>query len=248
LITGVKEILGRFPEYPKATWRGKPVLVSSPDEDPDIIYNTPNALATVFPGEEHGLHSEESALQLLRTTHDAMRCEGGNDLVFANLQSARLGLLDLEKFKRQIRYCLMPNGACTGMVLQTQGRYADDTGFDFMSAMGVWFENFALPAVINECLLQSYHGELRLFPNWPANQAAEFRTFRTVGAFLVSARFDAGQVQWIEVESEAGGPLRVVSPWRRDARITQNGSSRMVAGNLIEVSTEPRDIVRLEPA
>ena len=52
-----------------------------------------------------------------------------------------------------------------------------------MRNMGIWFENFGLPVVINECLLQSYDGALRLFPNWPLDRAAEFRTLRAVGAF-----------------------------------------------------------------
>jgi hypothetical protein len=35
---------------------------------------------------------------------------GGNGLVFQNLQGARVGLLDLERFKRQINTCLLLNG------------------------------------------------------------------------------------------------------------------------------------------
>jgi hypothetical protein len=63
--------------------------------------------------------------------------------------------------------------------------------------MGIWLENFALPAVLNECLLQSYSGTLRLFPNWPLERDAEFRTLRAAGAFLVSALLRAGKVQWV---------------------------------------------------
>ena len=56
--------------------------------------------------------------RILEATYRNQRNEGGNDLVFLNLQGARLGLLDLERFKRQINYCLLPNGTCTDMVLQ----------------------------------------------------------------------------------------------------------------------------------
>jgi alpha-L-fucosidase 2 len=51
-----------------------------------------------------------------------------------------------------------------------------------MACMGVWVENFALPALIDECLLQSWSGTLRLFPNWPADRDAAFRTLRADGA------------------------------------------------------------------
>ena len=142
--------------------------------------------------------------------------EGGNDLVFVNLQGARLGLLDLEKFKRQLVYSELPDGTFTDMVLQVGGRYNDRTpAFDYMRRMGIWVENFALPAVINECLLQSYNGELRLFPNWKAeNGTARFETLRAAGAFLVSSEYREGLVRWIRVQAEAGGTLRVVNPWQ----------------------------------
>jgi len=34
------------------------------------------------------------------------------------------------------------------MVVQTGGRYDDQADFDYMAKMGIWFENFALPAVV----------------------------------------------------------------------------------------------------
>jgi len=69
----------------------------------------PQCLITVFPGEDHGLHSDSTTLELLKNTFRNQQNEGGNDLVFKNLQAARIGMLDLEKFKRQsiIVLCLM---------------------------------------------------------------------------------------------------------------------------------------------
>jgi alpha-L-fucosidase 2 len=110
-------------------------------------------------------------------------------------------------------------------VLQVHGRYSDDTPYDFMRPMGIWFENLALPAVINECLLQSYTGTLRLFPNWPLSVNAEFHTLRAVGGFLVSAACSTGVVQWVRILSEAGAPLKLVSPWQ--------------PGEIIERPTQP---------
>ena len=85
-----------------------------------------------------------------------------------------------------------------------------------MANMGIWFENFALPVVINECMLQSYNGKLRFFPNWPKGKNAEFKTLRAVGGFLVSSKYSNGSVQWIEVLSEAGQPLTIINPWNCD--------------------------------
>jgi hypothetical protein len=146
------------------------------------------------------------------------RVEGGNDLVFRHLQGARLGILDLEKFKRQVWYCLLPNGTCTDKVLQTGGRYDDTLAFDFMGRLGIWVENFSLPAVVNECLLQSYNGILRFFPNWPRETDATFTTLRAVGGFLVSACLRDGAVEWIEIESEKGSELKWYDPWDGEVR------------------------------
>jgi alpha-L-fucosidase 2 len=213
----VRDVLEHFPEYPTASSPQGTVFVAVPGEDPETVYNTPDSTMTVFPGEHHGLGSLATELEIARNSWRQQRNEGGNDLVFLNLQGARLGLLDLDRFARQIEYSLMPNGTCTDMCLQVHGRYDDTTPFDFMARMGVWFENFALPVVVNECLLQSYDGTLRLFPNWPAGRAGEFRTLRAVGGFLVSAATASGAVQWVEVTSEAGGSLAIELPWRSGA-------------------------------
>ncbi|MCX5759756.1 MAG: hypothetical protein NTU83_14880, partial [Candidatus Hydrogenedentes bacterium] len=210
LLADVHDILEHFPEYPSAESRHGKVFVSVPGEHADVVYNTPNSLMTVFPGEDHGLHSPPEVMDTLVRTYRNTQNEGGNDLVFLNLQAARIGLLDLDRFKRQIEYCMLPDGTCTDMVLQVHGRYNDTTPYDFMRPMGIWFENFGLPVVINECLMQSYDGTIRLFPNWPKDRSAAFRTLRGVGAFLVSAACHNGQVDAVEVLSEAGTTLRIL--------------------------------------
>jgi hypothetical protein len=244
LAARVVEILPRLPDHPTAETQYGTVLVSVPGEDPQTVYNTPNPLMTVFPGEEHGLGSSPGWRCILEATYRNQRNEGGNDLVFQNLQGARVGLLDLERFKRQINYCELPNGTCADMALNALGRYSDATPFDFMRNMGIWFENFALPAVINECLLQSYDGVLRFFPNWPLDCAAEFRTLRAVGAFLVSAACEKGSVQWIEVQSEAGAPLRLLSPWPATHCRRGDGAEIVLREPLIQMTTTPGEMLR----
>ncbi len=127
------------------------------------------------------------------------------------------------------------------------GRYNDTLAFDFMAPMGIWFENFALPVVINECLLQSYNGILRFFPNWPLDRQAEFRTLRAVGAFLVSAACAGGAVQWIEVFSEAGAPLRIIIPWAQGAKVvTADGEQDVGHGEQV-FSTKQGEMLRFLP-
>ncbi|MDR6878279.1 glycosyl hydrolase family 95 catalytic domain-containing protein [Bacillus sp. 3255] len=245
LLGSVRKLLRQFPEYPTAESRRGTVFVSVPGEDPEVVYNTPNGIMTIFPGEEHGLHSPEDQYRIAVNSYWNHRNEGGNELVFYHLAGARLGQLDLERFKRQISYCMLPNGTCTDRVLLSGGRYSDTLSFDFMRRVGVWFENFALPVVINECLLQSYNGILRFFPNWPAEQEAEFATLRAVGAFLVSASFSGGEVRWVEIESEAGAALKLYNPWPQGAVCRMAGGESTIHADVIELPTSPGDRIRL---
>ncbi len=235
LIAAANDVLAHLPAYPTAESPIGTVFVSVPGERAGVVYNTPNSTMTVFPGEDHGLGSSHEQYEIACNSYRHQRNEGGNDLVFLNAQGARLGLLDLERFKRQIEYCLLPNGVCADMVLQSLGRYRDtDPPFEFMAPMGIWFENFGLPFVINECLMQSYDGVIRLFPNWPADKPASFSTLRAAGAFLVSAEFAAGVVQRVEIVSEAGGVLRVMMPagWH-----TATAGAQAFTGDVIEMRT-----------
>ena len=63
ILADIKDILNNFPDYPTAesVQYGK-VLVSVPGEHDQVVYNTPNPLMTVFPGEDYGLNSDLAIL------------------------------------------------------------------------------------------------------------------------------------------------------------------------------------------
>jgi hypothetical protein len=115
--------------------------------------------------------------------------------------------------------------------------------------MGIWFENFALPVVINECLLQSWDGIIHLFPNWPRNRDAAFRTLRAVGAFLVSARLSGGDIRELTIHSEAGGECRLHNPWPGQTIEVRDGTTvrRLPADELVRFATEPNHTYILQP-
>ncbi len=248
LVNDIKEILANFPEYPTAVSEkhGK-IFVSVPGEHSQVVYNVPLALFTVFPGEDHGLHSDTETMKILKNTFLNQQNEGGNEVVFLNLQAARIGMLDIEKFKHQVNYTLMPNGTASDRVLQVHGRYSDLSNYGFMDMMGVWFENFALPAVINECLMQSYNGTIRLFPNWPLEKDAEFKDLRAAGAFLVSAALKDGEVSQVEILSEAGMPLKIMPPWKEATLVRNKRGSISMDTDLIEIDTEKGEVITFMP-
>lgn len=207
------EIRANLAAYPSAAGQQGEIWLDVPNAPLGWIYNIPVTLAPVFPGERVGLHSNAPTLELARRTARTIRLEGGNDIVYQPLIRARLGMLDLDWFKQEVRYCLMPNGIVQDRVRQVGGRYKDSTDFDFMMRMGVWTENLSLPAVLNECMLQSYSGTLRIFPNTQNLGPARFRNLRAAGAFLVSAEWDGKAISHVEILSERGAVLRILNPW-----------------------------------
>ncbi len=61
-----------------------------------------------------------------------------------------------------------------------------------------------IPATVNEMLMQSYEGVIRLFPCWNKKSDASFRNLRADGAFLVSAEFKGGKITSLEIKSLKG--------------------------------------------
>lgn len=211
------------------------------------VYNVPVTLAPVFPAEQVGLGLREELLEIARRTTKTIRLEGGNDLVWQPLARARLAMLDLEWFKREVRYSMTPLGVANDRVRQIDGRYRDETNFDFMMRMGVWTENLSLPAVLNECLMQSHTGVIRLFPNRQGLGHVAFRDLRAMGAFLVSAAWDGKRVTRVSLRSEKGARARMVNPWS-GTRVAVNGMRPEERDGVIEFDTRPGADYRIIPA
>jgi hypothetical protein len=239
-------------DYPKAAGPEGEVWVDVVNAPIGWIYNIPVTLAPVFPGERVGLDSKREDLEIARRTARTIRLEGGNDVVYQPFIRARLGMLDLDWFKKEVAYSRLPNGIVNDRVRQVGGRYKDATDFDFMMRMGVWTENLSLPGVLNECLLQSYSGTLRVFPNTQNLGPARFRNLRAAGAFLVSAAWDGRTVSDVEILSERGTPVRFVHPWGgRSVNVVRLRDQKVIpsqsAGDALQFNTEPGERYRVRP-
>lgn len=74
--------------------------------------------------------------------------------------------------------------------------------------------NFAAAAGIQEMLLQSWQGKIRVFPAVPDRwKEARFKTLRAEGAFLVSAERVGGKTARVEIISEKGGLCLLENPF-----------------------------------
>ncbi|MBQ8763851.1 MAG: hypothetical protein IJZ07_07085 [Clostridia bacterium] len=61
-----------------------------------------------------------------------------------------------------------------------------------------------IPATVNEMLMQSHEGVIRLFPCWDKKSAASFENLRADGAFLVSAENKNEKVTSLKIKSLKG--------------------------------------------
>jgi alpha-L-fucosidase 2 len=102
--------------------------------------------------------------------------------------------------------------------------------------------NFAAAAAIQEMLLQSHTGTIRVFPAVPDDwKDVSFKTLRTQGAFLVSAERTNGQTVRVEVTSEKGGVCRLANPFGTKSYDYKCPASASVVteGDTIIIKTRP---------
>ena len=127
------------------------------------------------------------------------------------IPNVRSGRLDPDRafagLKRIVQRWRHPNGLIWAMAVANYGH------------CGAWTETLGIAAPLQEMMLQSYGGVLRIFPCWPSSVAASFTTLRAEGALLVSASWKDGQVTSLEILSERGGPCRLVNPWSAGLKV-----------------------------
>lgn len=102
---------------------------------------------------------------------------------------------------------------------------------------------------MQEMLLQSWGGRLRVFPAIPKEWSdAQFHQLRGEGAFLVSARREAGETQWVLVESEAGGQVEV-EPQLANAQWMSSGDPKVQhdRDGIYTIQMSPGDLVMFWP-
>lgn len=161
----------------------------------------------IFPAGCIGLGSDEELLEVARNTFRQMdRWEDYNGFPTYFTAGVRLGIAPEEIFihlKRQIEGHGLMNG------------------FLFFGGGGIECCS-AVPTILNEMLLQSHEGVLRLFPVWDWDKDAAFENLRAYGAFLVSAELKNGQLTGITVKSEKGKDCRISIPHRKAMAVTCN--------------------------
>ena len=129
-------------------------------------------------------------------------------------------------------------------ILHHLARYSKHTypnGYQAGNPHGI--ENWStVPNTINEMLCSAHQDVLRVFPVWPKNKDAFFKTIRTEGAFLVSSELENGKIGEVVIYSEKGRDLCFLNPWSAgEVRIkSSNGKEEKISklsGEKIKLKT-----------
>ncbi len=116
----------------------------------------------------------------------------------------------------------------------------------FRFAGGGLEDSIAVPATVNEMLLQSYEDILRLFPVWDRTQDTRFHGLRAYGAFVVDASLENGRIR-AEIRSEQGRTLTLESPGEGYTLIMGDGRRIPVNEKFVTVETAKGETVTLQP-
>ena len=204
-----------IPHYTTRDFSSGEVLVAY-ENYPVIENNLPAWTMPIFPAGEFGLHSPEKDQELALRTVQITPYYLWDDLVMLSMAWVRLGQDPLDVFEKHTRAIVHENGCQT---------YPRDnpvwSSFIFMHFLG-W------PVVINESLVQSYTGQIRVAPVKLKN-TARFARLRTEGAFLISGEIQSGgNVSYLAITSEAGRPCQLVRPWDGAVRVRRLDSMEAV--------------------
>ncbi len=153
------------------------------------------AIQHIFPSGAIGLDSDPALLQIARDTVKVLARWGAVPTFYG--ACARVGH-DPNEILAQL-LDRVENHSFPNMLLAECGGAIETCG--------------GITVGVNEMLLQSYEGVIRLFPVWPMERDARFETFRAVGAFVISAELRGGVVGPVAIESEKGRDCTVQHPW-----------------------------------
>ena len=170
-------------------------------------------LESVIPGEVYGYYSPSEDLEILRNTVRVFSDNGAWTQInnFPKLPpvavNVRYDCREIIKgFSNAIRSHMKPN-----MMI--------DDGVHGIEKAGA-------TEAVNNMMLLSDKGVIKLFGNWPEDRSARFVRLRASGAFVFTASYDgtAREISpGVSMFSEAGGRAVIASPWKEGVSVYDAG-------------------------
>ena len=224
-----QHILDNLAPQPTAMYDGKKVLILAEKEWKnnqwvDMASPVPGdgnciPLESIIPGEQFGYYSTDEELQIAQDTIDVFAARGAWSQInnFPKLFANAVNM-------RYPAQSVVQNLANTIRRQQKKNLCIDD------NVHGV--EKGGATEAINNMMLLSDKGVIKVFPNWLTDKDAEFVRLREKGAFVVSAAYDgeAQRVSYVDITSEAGKDVTIASPWAEGMAVTDD------SGNAVETT------------
>jgi hypothetical protein len=228
-----QEIINHLSQYPTAKYGGKEVfLAAEAGEDPKQQASTIPDWGTlaIWPGNQIGLGEDPKLLGIALNT---VTQRGFTDHPLVPPAMIRVGYDSVDLLaglRKDIQDNAYPNG------------------YIFFPGGGIESASM-IPATINEMILQSFSGVLRLFPVWPRDQDASFNSLRAYGAFLVSSKFKNGRVSDLTIVSEKGRACALENPWpNKSIVLYRNGrKAETLNGSKVTFGTVSGESILIRP-
>ena len=213
--------LKQLPAYP-TTQEINPVVVDVKGAKP-IKYNITVPTIPIFPANQITWFSPSEEKILFKRTIEQIKWNGNNAMVMLAIAKARLSIAGTYHwFNEEINVRLRPNRTLRLNRLRPKQEF---------NSFGHYSEQFAVTGVINELLLQSVGGILRIFPAWPENLDGEFKNLRAQGGFEVSAIKRNKKINTITIKATVNQSLRLLSPWKKNHYQDQTSKCREIELN-----------------
>jgi alpha-L-fucosidase 2 len=183
----------------------------------------------IYPCGQIGLSSSKKMLKISKNTlllNNRWFDDNGTNAIFPC--AARLGIspeLILKRLKQNYSKFLLPN-------------------YLFLHRGGCLENNSTTANTLNEMVLQSHEGIIRLFPVWDKKINCSFKKLRAYGAFLVSSEINNGRIIKAEIFSEMGGTVLLYNPYK-NVQIAIGADKYDTDDRIISIDTKPNEIVYL---
>ena len=211
--------LKHFPDYP--TEDG--ILIELKNKSFKRAHRHLSVLSAIYPVGEIGLHSQDYLRKLGERSYRALVNLGTNDYcsftyTWVGCIAARLGLereverwlnlyLDNSVGKNGFSTLKVPQDSKWGSAIEIHSQWR---GTVLVIEAGGGFS-----AAVNEALLQSYEGKVKVFPCVPKSWGdVKISNFRAEGAFLVTSELRSRKVNYILIQSLKGRVCHLINPWR----------------------------------
>lgn len=224
-----QDIADNLHEFPTFVKRGRRVYRYTSN---GTAWNNTNTLCIqhIYPCGQIGLNSDRKALKIAKNTFFTNdRWNDGNGGCSYYPCAARLAIspkLIIKKMKKNFKKFQLPN-------------------LLFLHGGGCLENSSIASATLNEMMLQSYEGIIRIFPDWDTDIDCAFENLRAYGAFLVSSSVEKSQIGQVIITSEKGRRLVLENPFE-NAKIKIGNKEIISDERVLTMDTQEGSVIYIE--